>query len=513
MSKLYDVIIAGAGPVGLLLASELALAHTSVLVLESEPNPKSPWKVMPLGMRGLNTLSVESFYRRGLLNHFIEPSQQQPSSPHEEPVFQLGRFAGHFAGIMLDSHKLDLTRWKYRLPGPALIPNKTTTEHLEAVLTDRCESLGVTILRGDGVTKIAAHDEVSVVVETSGKQSFRGRWLVGCDGGRSVVRKAAGFDFIGTEPKYTCYTAICDLDSAEKLLRGINVTDNGMYISLPPNCLHLVDFDDAAFDRAQEITQEHLQDVLKRVTGFTDVKVKNIHLVSSSTDRCKQASHYCKGRILLAGDAAHINSPLGAQGLNLGLGDAMNLGWKLAATIHQESEDLTLLDTYELERHPIAAWVLAWTRAQISTLQPNPYGAAIRTLVQDLIATKDGTNLLVDRVWGLSQRYDLGSTDPLVGSSAPDIELRDGSRVGPRLEGGKGLLVTFEEDDTALKRLIVGGRHEARVESLGMAAANGTCGLRAMLVRPDGIVAWVAAENEEPDLKALEEALKRWFGF
>jgi hypothetical protein len=253
----------------------------------------------------------------------------------------------------------------------------------------------------------------------------------------------------------------------------------------------------------------------------SDVKITKIHLASSFTDRSKQATRYRNGRVLLAGDAAHIHSPLGAQGLNLGLGDAMNLGWKLAATVRQESgpdgspTDLTLLDTYESERYPIAAWVLEWTRAQVLTLQPDLFGAAIQTLIRDLIDTTDGTNLFIDRVWGLSQRYNLGNGEayahPLVGCSAPDFELYDGSRLGPKLEGGRGLLVDFE-DDAALKELVVSEKYKARVDYVSVGAKD-TCGLRALLVRPDGVVACLAEDNVKPDIHAVKAALELWFGF
>ncbi|KAL9002676.1 MAG: hypothetical protein Q9188_004415 [Gyalolechia gomerana] len=202
------------------------------------------------------------------------------------------------------------------------------------------------------------------------------------------------------------------------------------------------------------------------------MKISKIDLASSFTDRCKQTTSYRKGRVLLAGDAAHIHGPVGSQGLNLGLGDAMNLGWKLAATIRQESKsggapaDLALLDTYESERHPLGAWVLEWTRAQVTTLSPDPYGQAVQGLIRDLIDTFDGTNLFLDRHWGLSQRYKLGESEahahPLIGCSVPDFELNDGSRLGPKLEEGRGLLIDFE-GTTVLKELVVGGKYKARI--------------------------------------------------
>jgi hypothetical protein len=300
---------------------------------------------------------------------------------------------------------------------------------------------------------------------------------------------------------------------------GFHITDKGMYIYLPPNGLHVMDFDRPDFDRKQEITLEHLQEAFHRVRGASDVSITKVHLVSSNTDRCKQASTYRKGRVLLAGDSAHINSPIGAQGMNLGLGDAMNLGWKLAATVKQESKsdgkpvDLGLLDTYEAERHAIATWVLEWTRAQVTTLQPNPYGRAMRKVVEDLIATKDGTNLMIGRVWGFAQRYQLGDTEAhsheLIGTSHPDFEFNDGSRLGPKFENGKGCLVNFT-NNAALKDLAEDEKYASRVNYIDMAAKN-TCGLGALLIRPDGIVAWLSEEKDEPDLSAAKAAFDQWF--
>lgn len=514
----YDVIIAGAGPVGLLLASELRLAGASVLVLEKDLTNDSPWKVFPLGWRGLNVPSVEALYRRGLYDKF---SNSGPSPVAKKTGLFPGYSAGHFAGIMLDSNKLDLKRWKYRLPGPTLAPGRTYTAQLEAILGEHAESLGVEILRGCGFTSIAAQDDHSITVIAGEDQTFRGKWLVGCDGGRSKVRKAAGFEFIGTEPKYTCYSAKCDIEDPGKLIPGFNITDKGMYIFLLPDCLHVLDFDEAAFDRTKEITLEHFQATLRYVSEVEDVKVTKLHFTSSSTDRCMQTSKYRSGRVVLAGDAAHIHSPMGAQGLNLGLGDAMNLGWKLAATIRQQDAlrdgmavDLTLLDSYESERQPIAAWALAWTRAQVSTVVPDLYGKATRALMQDLINTKDGTNLLVDKVWGLSQRYDLGEgvahAHELVGSSAPDVEFEDDARLGEKMRGGRGLFVDFENSDE-LKRLVSGREYEGLLDYVGMSAKE-TCGLSGFLVRPDGIVAWVVEKGASPDIHAARAALERWFG-
>ena len=517
MSKFYDVIIAGAGPVGLFLACELALEHASVLVLEREPQLESPWKVAPLGRRGLNTLSVEHLYRRGLLSKLFAPGER-PLTLEKKPGFQFG---GHFAGIMLNANKADLDHWKYHLPGPALFPGPTSIERIEAALAERAESLGVTILRGNGVTRILAQDDDSVTIEAGENQSFRGKWLVGCDGGRSVVRKAAAFDFVGTEAKFTGYAVKCDWDHPEKVKPGFHVTKTGMYIVAGADAMYMTDFDGGAYDRTQEPTREHLQSVFEHLSGITDAKLTKIHLASVFTDRCKQATRYRRGRVLLAGDAAHIHGPVGSQGLNAGLGDAMNLGWKLAATLRREAgpgghpADRALLDTYERERHPVGAWVLEWTRAQVAILQPDPHAAAMQTLVRDLIDTADGTHLFIDRHWGLSQRYTLGEGDahahPLVGSSVPDFELQDDSRLGLKLEGGRGLFVDFEEV-SALKDMILGGKYGTRIDYIGKGAKD-TRGFRALLVRPDGIVAWLVEISASPDEDALKAALEQWFGF
>jgi 2-polyprenyl-6-methoxyphenol hydroxylase-like FAD-dependent oxidoreductase len=514
MAELYDVIIAGAGPIGLFLACELGLRRVSVLVLEHDLDRESPWKVEPLGWRGLNTQSIEAFYRRGLLTKEID-AKERPRSLQKTAGFGFG---GHFAGIGFNVNELDLDRFKYRLNGPALHPGPTTIDRIERVLTERAESLGVTILRRNGVSKIAAQDDDSVTVEAGENQLFRGKWLVGCDGGRSAVRKAAGFDFVGTEARSTGYAIKCNLDPPDKLKKGFINTGNGMYIRGFPGTLHLMDFDGGKFDRKQEITQEHLQDVLNRITSSADVKITKVDLASTFTDRSKQTTKYRRGRVLLAGDAAHIHGPYGSQGLNLGIGDAMNLGWKLAATVHHESKSdgpvsLKLLDTYEKERHPIAASVLQWTRAQVSTLEPGLYGKALYGLISDLISTTDGTNLFIDRAWGLSQRYSLGEDEahkhPLVGSSAPDFEIGNGERLGPKLERGRGLLVDFE-GKMEIRGLVEGG-YEGRVGYLAVDVEDRR-GLSAFLVRPDGVVAWVVADGVEPDIDAAKAAIMQWFG-
>ncbi|KAI2616943.1 monooxygenase [Hypomontagnella submonticulosa] len=504
MNNSYDVIVAGAGPIGLFVACELGLAGVSVLVLERDTELESPWKAHPLGVRGLNTVAVEAFYRRGMLGEVSQFKERQNTLLKTEKF----QFGGHFAGILLNANKLELSRWKYRLEGPSLTPSGSSMAVVEETLTKRAESLGVTILRGKRVTNVSQSDS-DVTVETE-NGTYHAQWLVGCDGGRSTVRKAAGFEFPGSDPEFTGYIVQADLDKPEVLQRGFNIVQGGMYITLTQGTFYLMDFDGATFDRTKEITIEHIQDVFTRVTG-SDAKITKLNLASSFTDRCNQATTYRKGRVVLAGDAAHIHSPLGAQGLNLGIGDAMNLGWKLAATVQasKSSEgpvDFSLLDSYEKERHPVGAAVLEWSRAQVMTLKPDPYGKALRKIMIALLDTVDGTNLGMDRIWGLSLRYDLGDEHPLVGCSAPDFELDDESRLGAKLEGGRGVLVDFDKN-TGLKDLAK--KYETKVDYIDLGAKDQR-ELHSLLVRPDGVVAWVG--EEKPDLDVAKAALERWFG-
>ena len=507
----YDVVIAGGGPVGLFLACELGLAGTSVLVLERMKDPHSPLKEGWMGMRGLTLHSVAAFYRRGMFKDvqhsslaWMEPTKPgfelRSDRPSSTPA---PRFAGHFAGIMLDANKIDFSGQKYLADGPSSAGGLVSLEGLEKVLTEHAKKLGVEIRRGMPVTGLTQSED-AVTIE-AGDESFQGKWLVGCDGGRSTVRKLAEFEFDGTDPEFTGYSAWVDIADPEKLNPGFNLTQNGMYISGPgPGRIGLIDFDGAAFDRTQEITLESLQTILRRVSG-TDVTLSALHVASSYTDRARQATTYRKGRVLLAGDAAHIHSPLGGQGLNTGLGDAMNLGWKLAATIEGWAPE-GLLDSYTTERHPVGAWAVNWTRAQVAIMRPDPHARAIATVIRDLINTKDGTSYFVEKISGVLLRYDLPGGHPLIGRSAPDFEFDDGSRLGPLLHDGTGILLDFAPKEELRK---LGQRWNGRVKYVA-AQPKDSKDLTALLIRPDGFVAWAA--DAHPNLASLEEAMHRWFG-
>nr|WP_068892835.1 FAD-dependent monooxygenase [Pedobacter panaciterrae] len=498
----HDVIISGAGPVGLFLACELALAKCSVLILEKVENPYSPLKQFPFGIRGLSTPTIEALYRRDLLKGL--ELHKRIKNPHQNTKQESQRQGGHFAGIPFHSDNIDTSKWKNRLPGSTETSLISEMQELETLLTHRAELLGVEIRRGHAITDF--HQTADEVTVQSGDQSFKCKWLVGCDGSRSVVRKAGGFEFAGTEPEFTGYSTQVDIDDPEKLNPGRNVTSTGMYLQSQPGYLIMQDFDAGTFHNSEKpLTCEHIQAVLRRISN-TNVTINTLHIGTTWTDRARQATTYRNGRIFLAGDAAHIHAPLGGQGLNLGLGDAMNLGWKLAATIQNRASE-SLLDSYYIERYPIGAQVLDWSRAQVEIMKPTPQAQALNAIIRDLMNTRDGATYFAGRVWGIDTHYNLGSNLPLVGHSVPNFELEDGTRIGELMYDGKGMLLDFD-GDASLKKTV--SEYDDRIRYV--------CGntidrlaTSALLIRPDGIIAWTSDSN--PDYCELQNAITRWFDF
>ena len=497
---IYDVIISGAGPVGLFLACELALAKCSVLILEKAEDPQSPLKQLPFGIRGLSAPTIEALYRRGLLEEL--EIHKRLKSPHQNALQGPRRQVGHFAGIPFHEGNIDTSQWKYRLPGSTETSLISEMQELETVLVRRAETLGIDIRRGLAITGFQQTGD-GVTVQ-SGDQPFQSKWLVGCDGSRSVVRKAGGFEFAGTEPEFTGYTTRVDIADPEKLSPGRNVMPTGMYMQSQPGYVVIQDFDGGAFHNSEKpITLEHVQEVLRRVSN-TDVTISALHIATTWTDRARQATTYRNGRVLLAGDAAHIHSPLGGQGLNLGLGDAMNLGWKLAAAIQRKAPE-GLLDSYYTERHPIGAQVLDWSRAQVAIMKPGPAARALNAIIRDLMDTRDGATYFAGRVWGIHTHYNLGGAHPLTGHSVPNFELEDGTRIGELMHDGQGILLDFGMN-ASLKTLA--GEYGDRLKYIS-GPAKEQLGLSAVLIRPDGIIAW--ASDTDPDYSELQKAVAHWF--
>jgi 2-polyprenyl-6-methoxyphenol hydroxylase-like FAD-dependent oxidoreductase len=491
----YDVIISGAGPTGLMLACELRLHGVSVLVLEQLAEPD-----LTIKAGAINTPSAEAFYRRGLLPRLAAIQEQNMAKflafmkgrpgPRKPPP----RFAGHFAGLPMRGENLDESDPDFAGHGPADKVGFIMQSDLEAILAERAAELGAEIRRGVEVTGFESVDG-DVTVHTDG-ESFTAGWLVGADGGRSVVRKHAGFEFPGTPPEITGHQAVVEMEGGEALSRGWTTTPTGVYVTGPlPGRILTVEFDGPPADRHTPITKEELQQSLRAVSGVDDVTITAVRSATRFTDNARQATTYRLGRVLLAGDAAHVHSPFGGQGLNLGIGDAVNLGWKLAGVVQRRLPE-DVLDTYTTERHPIGAWVLDWTRAQITIMRLDSHARALRKIVTDLIDTTAGTTYFAKKISGVWQSYDLPGDHPWIGRSAPDLALADGTALGDHLHGGTGLLLDLgglpaTVDDKRVPVLRTGCQDHEDVPGL--------------LVRPDGIVAWAGGDG-------LDEALSTWFG-
>lgn len=502
MNETFDVIVAGAGPVGLMLACELRLGGAEVLVVERLTEPD-----MTIKAGGINVPTVQAFYRRGLL-----PDLREQQSATLQRIRAAGLFpnagsqrlpmAGHFAGIVLRMDEIDFDDPVFAELGPGAEVVLVPQQAIEAILARRAAGLGVEVRRGVELAEFD-DDETGVTVQL-GDSTVCADWLVGCDGGRSTVRKLAEFDFPGLDPEITGHQAVVDMTGAEGLRPGWNITESGIYTNGPiPGRIVTVELDGPPSDRTTPVTAAELQASLRAVSGVP-VEITAVHSATRFTDNTRQVTEYRKGRVLLAGDAAHVHSPLGGQGLNLGIGDAVNLGWKLAAVVRGDASE-ALLDTYTAERHPVGAWVLEWTRAQVALMRLDQRSKALREVVTDLLATRDGSTAIFKKISGVLHRYDLGGGHDLIGAVAPDIELSDGSRLGAHFADGRAILLDLA-DSAELRTIAAPWSDRVRVVTAKPVAPRD---LSAMLIRPDGYVAW-AADSGECD--GLAEALRRWFG-
>ncbi|HYE45662.1 MAG TPA: FAD-dependent monooxygenase [Caulobacter sp.] len=479
----HAVVIVGAGPTGLMLAGELALAGVEVLVVERRPNRDL------VGQRagGLHARSIEVLDQRGIVDRFLSEGQA-------------AQVAG-FAWIPLDISDFP-TRHPY---GLALWQNS-----IERLLADWADELGVPVRRGMEVTSLH-QNEGGVDVTMSDGASLRAAWLVGCDGGRSLVRKAAEIDFRGWDP--TVSNLIGEVRLAEEAPWGLRQTEHGV------QSLSRVEGGDTVrvlvteprVDLTGEATLAQLSEALTVAYG-SDFGLHSPVWLSRFTDAARQAETYRRGRVMLAGDAAHIHYPTGGQGLNLGLQDAVNLGWKLAQVVKGTSPE-ALLDSYHAERHPVAARVLQDTLAQSALLQrADVRTQAARSVVAELLGLDEARRQIAGRMSGLALRYDLGPGHPLLGRRMPDLDLEAGgrpARVFELLHHARPLLVSFAEPLDA-------GAWRDRVEVVEARYAGawtlpviGTVAApSAVLIRPDGYVCWVG----EGDDHGLAEALETWFG-
>ena len=480
----HAVVVAGGGPTGLMLAGELALAKIDVAIVERRASQDL------VGSRsgGLHSRTIEILDQRGIADRFLSEGQ-------------VAQVAG-FAWIRLDisdfptRHPYGLGLWQH---------------HIERILAGWVGELEVPIYRGREVSGFA-QDESGVDIELSDGQSMWAAYLVGCDGGRSVIRKAAGIEFPGWDP--TASTLIAQVEMDQEPEWGLRRDAVGVHAlsRLEGGPVRGVLVTEQHLGHIGEPTLRDLSEALIAVYG-TDYGVHSPTSISRFTDMTRQAASYRNRRVLLAGDAAHVHPPVGGQGLQIGVQDAVNLGWKLAQVVKETSPE-SLLDTYHTERHPVAARVLRNTMAQTALLRSDDRTEALRDTMSELLSMDEPRKRIAAMMSGLDIHYDLGEGHPLLGRRMPDLDLAihgGTERVFTMLHDARPLLLNLGEpgdldiapwrERVQLINAKYGGDWELPV--LGKVTAP-----VAVLIRPDGYVAWVGDGTD----RGLREALTTWFG-
>ncbi len=490
----HAVVIAGGGPTGLMLAGELALAKIDVAIVERRASPDLP------GSRagGLHARTIEVLDQRGIAERFLAEGKKA----------QVAGFA---------ATKFDISDFPTRHPyGLGLWQN-----HIERILAAWVGELPVTFYRGREVTGFA-QDDAGVDIALSDGQRMRAEYLVGCDGGRSLIRKAAGIDFPGWDP--TTSALLAEVEMTEEPQLGIRRTPSGMH------ALGKVEYEikdgEVVYKKGgtvgvmltesqigtSEPTLRDLSEGLIAVYG-TDYGIHSPTWITRFTDMTRQAATYRSGRVLLAGDAAHVHSPVGGQGLNMGVQDAVNLGWKLAQVVKGTSPE-SLLDTYHAERHPVAARVLRDTMAQVALMRHDDRIEAVRDVVSELLSMDEPRKRFAARMSGLDIHYDLGEGHPLIGRRMPDLDLVTSSgplRVYTLLHDARPVLLNFGEPGGvaigpwADRVQLIDAKYVGKWE---LPAIGPVTAPTAVLIRPDGYVAWVGGLTQ----LGLADALTTWFG-
>jgi 3-(3-hydroxy-phenyl)propionate hydroxylase len=479
-----DVTIVGGGPTGLMLAAELALAKVDVEVLERRPTPE----LVGSRARGFHARTIELLDQRGIVDPFLAEGQ----------TVQVLSFG---------STPLDLSGFPSRHPYTLGLAQR----HVERLLLDRVEELGVPVRRGVEATGFDQDDD-GVDVHLAGAESLRTAYVVGADGGRSVIRSLAGIDFVGAEA--TRSHLIAEVEVSEEIPSGMRLDEVGIHAmnTLEDGRTVGLVVTERRLGPATEPTLADLSDALTAVYG-TDFGVHSASWISRFTDATRQAVEYRRGRVLVAGDAAHVHPPTGGQGIGLGVQDAVNLGWKLAATSHDWAPP-GLLDSYDAERRPLGHRVAMQTQAQLALFAPGSEVTALRQLFTELLQDRRNIARIANLMAGADIRYDMGvrDTHPLVGRWAPDLVLDTGSgpvRLAELTTTARPLLLDLTED-ASLTTAADGWRDRVDIVSARSRDASAT----GLLLRPDCYVAWATdtACPDHHDGESLRTALTTWFG-